>query len=347
MKKHNTKNSTIHYSLFTVRCSRGFTITELMVAIAITAIAMAAVYSTFIVQQRSFVVQDQVAETQASSKIASNIITNDLRMAGHGYPIDESPSINGFTDIIDVSGESGLNGGPDAITLVGGFRQVATLAAATIVGNSQISITYSGSTSFNLLNRDNLSIDGISFAIIPPGGCTLSAGECLDSGPITLDRGLSKAFPVGRPVYLIEDVTYQLALANGNNCNDAPAGTTCLTRTVAGGGAGNVNTIASNIDDLQFAYAVDTDDDNEIDDRNTSFCFDPGDYLSPPLPPNSRVLAVRLNLLASTANEDPTLAAGTKPYFNTGIVLENNTTADTDRLRRRIWSMESALRNPR
>ena len=50
--------------LFTVHGCRGFTLVELMIAITITVLAMAAVYTTFIVQQRSFTTQDQVAETE-------------------------------------------------------------------------------------------------------------------------------------------------------------------------------------------------------------------------------------------------------------------------------------------
>jgi prepilin-type N-terminal cleavage/methylation domain-containing protein len=340
MIKHNTKNFTIHLS-------HGFTIVELMVAIAISAIAMAAVYSTFIVQQRSFVFQDQIAETQASSKIASNIAINDLRMAGHGYPIDESPSINGFKDNITVS-DSGTNGGPDAITLVGGFRQVATLLSPTTVGDTQISIAYFlGAPSLNLSNRNDISIDGINFATI--SNCTLQVSDCKDAAgnPLTLDRGVGKSFPAGRPVYLIEDVTYRIATAPGSSCNSAPAGSTCLEKVKWLYNSPDTAAIVNNIDDLQFAYAVDTNSDSRIDDQNANNRLDPGDYLSPPLPPNSRVLAIRSNLLASTANDDPTLDPSTKPYYASGIILENNTTADTDRLRRRIWSMETALRNAR
>lgn len=330
---------------------KGLTLIELMIALFITSIAMGAVYTTFIVQQRSFGIQDQVSETQVSSNIASNIIVNDLRMAGFGYPIAESPSINGFTNIIDVSGESGPNGGPDSITLVGGFRQVATLASPSVVGQTSISINYVSTTYLNLTNKDNITIDGIYFATIDPtnsGGCTLSAElDCVDSSLIYLDRGVSKNFPFGRPVYLVEDITYQIVTATGSNCGSAPVGTTCLEKSVAGGGAGYVDTVANYIEDLQFAYAVDADSDGQIDDQNGNSVLDPGDYLlTPPLPQNYRILAIRMNLLASTAYEDQTLNQSTKPYYPT-ITLENNDTDVNDKFRRRIWSMEIALRNAR
>src|SRR4030067_3583218 len=65
--------------------STGFTLVELMIAVTITVLALAAVYATFIVQQRSFTAQDQVAEADVSSMITMNHLVNDIRTAGFGY----------------------------------------------------------------------------------------------------------------------------------------------------------------------------------------------------------------------------------------------------------------------
>ena len=331
MKNSKLKTQNSKLRKFKICNSRraGFTLVELMIAITITVLAMAAVYTSFIVQQRSFTTQDQVAETEVSSKISFNMLVNDIRTAGFGYPDDEAPVINTtFTAVINAT-DSGINNGPDTLTLVGGFRQIATLQNATTVGSDQIMITYTGSTEFNSIiapisNRTNLSIEGLTFATIT--NCTLVGGTCDDAAAITLDRGVDRAIPQGRPVYLVEDVTYRIAAdANGVNnlekvwwINNPPSTTDVL---------------ANNIDDLQFAYGVDTDDDGLIDI-----------YRDNPLAAD-KVINIRASVLARTANEDQTLAPSTKPYFAAGITLENNTTPDTDRFRRRIWSMEVALRN--
>jgi len=277
--------------------SKGFTLVELLIAIAITALAVAAVYSTFIVQQRSFISQDQVAETQVSSKIAFDMLVNDIRNAGFGYPADENPTINGVSGAITINNAGGQDGSSDTITILGGFRQIAILSADAVVGQGQISINYSGSTSFNLSNRSFLSIDGIDFAQIT--NCTIPQGssDC-SSGTLTLDRGINIPFQANRPVYLVEDITYQVN--NGN-----------LQR--------NGDTIANNIDDLQFAR----------------------------IPAIGVIDRIRISLLARTANEDRTLDPSTKPYVG-GIALEDgNAIGAGDRFRRRIWSTEVALRNPR
>ncbi len=312
---YRTRKKNLGSGFWVLGSKNGFTMVELMIAITITVLAMAGVYTSFIVQQRSFVVQDQVSETQMSSKIAFNLIANDIRNAGFGYPFDESPPINTFTGNITVDDNSGPDGA-DAITLVGGFRQVATLAVPAVVGETSISISYVGATSFNLSNKSNISIEGIDFATIDPtnnGGCTLSGlADCLDSSPIFLDRGISKPFPAGRPVYLVEDITYGIDL-QGNGTDD-------LERQGQIGMPTPTVTVANNIDDFQI---VEIDEDGDgITDR------------------------VRVSVLARTAHEDQALNPATKPYFSTGIVLENNTTTVDDRFRRRIWSMEIALRNP-
>ena len=271
------------------------------------------------------------------------MLVNDIRTAGFGYPDDENPLVNGFTGAININNAAEANNS-DTINLIGGFRQIATLQNATTVGSDQIMINYTGATEFNQTNRSNLSIEGLTFAAI--NNCTLVGGDCSGAAAIILDRGVDRAIPAGRPVYLVEDVTYQIVTATGANCDNAPVGTICLTRSVAGGGPGNVATIANNIDDFQIACAIDTDDaDNLIDDQNGNGTIDPNDYISPPLPAGAKILAVRVSLLASTAGPDQTLAPSTKPYFATGITLEGNVTSENDRLRRRIWSMEVALRN--
>ncbi len=310
--EHRTQKNSLGSGVWGLRSKSGFTLVELMIAITITVLAMAAVYTSFIVQQRSFTTQDQVAETEVSSKIGFDMLVNDIRTAGFGYPDDEN-LINTFPVAINAT-DSGINGGPDTLTLVGGFRQIATLQNATTVGSDQIMINYTGSTRFNsiiapLSNRSNLSIEGLTFASIT--NCTLVDGTCSGAAAITLDRGVDRAIPAGRPVYLVEDVTYRIA-ADANGVNN-------LEKVWWINNNSTTDVIANNIDDFQVAE-IDQDGDGTTD-------------------------RLRVNLLARTAGPDQTLAPATKPYFATGITLENNATADTDRLRRRIWSMEVALRN--
>ncbi|MEC4686515.1 MAG: prepilin-type N-terminal cleavage/methylation domain-containing protein [Nitrospirota bacterium] len=326
MKKLKTEDRTKNFRFAIRNSQHGFSLVELMIALLITALVLGGIYTAFVVQQRSFIAQDQVTETQGSSKIAFDMIVNDIRNAGYGYPAAEAPQVNGYTSAITLGDALGPNGS-DIITLVGGFRDIATIglpAGQTNVevgqtdaaDNPYLDVCYTGTTKFNDTDKKYISIDGVTYAEITSIESGSSA-NCADTERLILDRPVDKAFPVDRPVYLVEDVTYRLTTADGmTNCNNAKAGDICLQRVITASGT---VTIASDIEDLQF---------EEIDqnaDGNTD--------------------RVRVSLLARTAREDPTLEPSTKPYYATGIDLEGNITPDTDRSRRRIWSMEVALKN--
>ncbi len=330
MKRRKTEERTKNLKPEIHNSQYGFSIVELMIAILITVLVMAGVYTTFVVQQRSFTSQDQVSETQGSSKIAFDMIVNDIRNAGYGYPEGESPLINGFKGAVTINDPSLSPPGPngsDFLTLIGGFRDIATVGVPAgqdtvetgqtdTSGNPYLDVCYTGTTKFNTTTRKYISIDGVTYAEIT----SIESGKavnCTDTERLILDRPVDKAFPEGRPVYLIEDVTYRLTSADGISCDKKKPGECFLQRVNSG--AGTVVTIASDIEDLQFA-AIDQNADGNTDH-------------------------IRVSLLARTKWPDPTLNPSTKPYIATGIDLEGNTTSVNDKFRRRIWSMEVALKN--
>lgn len=65
------------------RKEHGFTLTELIVAMAMAVIVMAALYSTFKSQQDSYVNQEVVAEMQQNLRAALYMIGRDIRIAGY------------------------------------------------------------------------------------------------------------------------------------------------------------------------------------------------------------------------------------------------------------------------
>ncbi len=72
---------------------RGFSLIELMAAIAISAIVLGAITATFISQSRSFVTQEQINGMQQAARAAMDMITREVRMAGY------DPTGNGFSGI--------------------------------------------------------------------------------------------------------------------------------------------------------------------------------------------------------------------------------------------------------
>jgi len=61
----------------------GYSLVELLVAMAITLVVMAGVYKVYVTQQDSYLLQEQVAEMQQNVRTAKYIITREIRMAGY------------------------------------------------------------------------------------------------------------------------------------------------------------------------------------------------------------------------------------------------------------------------
>jgi type IV pilus assembly protein PilW len=96
----------------------GFSLVELLVAMAITAVVMAAVFKIYTTQQDSYILQEQVAEMQQNLRTAKYIMTREIRMAGYdptaagaafGFVSVYGDSIN-FT--MDITVENGASSEP-------------------------------------------------------------------------------------------------------------------------------------------------------------------------------------------------------------------------------------------
>lgn len=81
--------------------NKGFTLVELMVAIAILGLVLMAISTTFIGQQRQGLTQNEVAESQQSARIGLETLVRDIRRAGlmipnqpAAYPIEDAGTFN-------------------------------------------------------------------------------------------------------------------------------------------------------------------------------------------------------------------------------------------------------------
>ncbi|MBW1937728.1 MAG: prepilin-type N-terminal cleavage/methylation domain-containing protein [Deltaproteobacteria bacterium] len=75
--------------------SNGFTLVELLVAMAISGIVAGAIFTAFQSQQKSYLIQDQVTEMQQNLRAGMDIMVRDIRMAGYSQG---APGF-GITDI--------------------------------------------------------------------------------------------------------------------------------------------------------------------------------------------------------------------------------------------------------
>jgi type IV pilus assembly protein PilW len=97
--------------------ARGFTLVEILVAIAISGFVLAALYTAFLAQQRLFHVNEQVAEMQQNLRGAALLMTRDIRMAGYDPTGNAGAQIllagpHRFQFTQDITGNAGT-GPPD------------------------------------------------------------------------------------------------------------------------------------------------------------------------------------------------------------------------------------------
>jgi type IV pilus assembly protein PilW len=66
----------------TLKSEKGFTLVEILVAVAISGIVMAGIYSAYYTQQRSYEVQEQEVAMQQNLRAAMYFMEREIRMAG-------------------------------------------------------------------------------------------------------------------------------------------------------------------------------------------------------------------------------------------------------------------------
>jgi len=80
--------------------NKGFTLVELMITLVISGILVAAIYSVYTLQQKTYTAQDQVVEMQQNIRAATITMVQELRMAGYDPTDSGIPTIK--RDEIDL-----------------------------------------------------------------------------------------------------------------------------------------------------------------------------------------------------------------------------------------------------
>jgi prepilin-type N-terminal cleavage/methylation domain-containing protein len=256
------------------RC-KGLTLIELLVAMAISAVLIAAIYRTFMGQHKTYMVQEQVVDMQQNARVAINRMMREIRMAGFGNVsdvLDLPGGVNGFTDVITPNDNS--------ITIVGGFRQISTLAADAAVGQNKITVANA---------EDASEFDGATHHhYISIGGLESNTVQSRTGADLTLDPNhpLRVTHPAGTPIFKIHAITYGL-----RNNDD---GVRVLFRDLySNTGSSKRDPVAENIENVQFEYF----DAN----RNPTA-----------IPANIRM--VKVTVTARTSMSDPEFKGGSGGY---------------------------------
>src|SRR4030042_2304765 len=99
---------------------RGLTLIELLVVLVISSILIAGIYRTFIGQQHTYTVQEQVVDMQQNVRMAINQMVREIRMGGFGRQ-DTGTSNNG------VLGGGGMHGVYNNVINPGGLGSITVV----------------------------------------------------------------------------------------------------------------------------------------------------------------------------------------------------------------------------
>lgn len=216
---------------------RGLTLIELLVALVISVLLIAGLYRTFIGQQKTYSVQEQIVDMQQNIRAAIHRMMTEIRMAGFGNVSMVLPvtfTTGTFNQVLNLNTPT-----TGSLTIVSSVGGTSTLVAQGGVNQSQIVVSTltddQGNALFDTGDRKYISIGGLESHTI----------TSIDSGTktITLNGPLLFYHPIGTSVYNVMALSYQIASVDG-----IP---TLLRDENRGDGA---QPQADSIENLQFTY---------------------------------------------------------------------------------------------
>lgn len=311
--------------------NKGFTLIELMIAMAIVSLVMTAIVSAFISQQDSYDTQEQVAVMQQNGRAAMSAFSLDVRIAGFGIGsvstsyydtsgggatayLQAITSYNNYsngTDRIDICYSDPsctaaiIDDMPDSsailkVDTVSGFADGDLVIITNGTDASILEVTTVNTAS--LILQHNSGGDTIN----PPGGHNIFP---------------SGGYPPGSKLFKVRIKSYDIDFSDPSHP---------MMRMDPDGPLGNgaFQPFADNIEDLQFTYIFsDGDEANSADDTDGDDTNDHND-----------IRAVRINVLARTGRVMKHFA-GNRP------AIEDNAAGATDQYRRRLLTSIIKVRN--
>src|SRR3989441_416000 len=104
------------------KSEQGFTVTELLVAMAIFSVVLAEAYSAFLSSSQRLVLQNELVEMQTDARAAMNFMVQELRLA-FGTPSITTTVTTNDTIIFDRLEDAGYSSGGNTITTLHDTRK--------------------------------------------------------------------------------------------------------------------------------------------------------------------------------------------------------------------------------
>ncbi|NOY28277.1 MAG: prepilin-type N-terminal cleavage/methylation domain-containing protein [Oligoflexia bacterium] len=344
----------------------GFTLIEMMFAIAIASVVLTALYSLFTLQSRQFIFQDLQMEMHQNQRFATDIVTRSVRMAGFGTSgrVDGYLGTGGDVDhdlpaIVSYDNWSGGNG-TDAITVIYGDPSLTMGTDNSVVENCETTqlafktgiLDYSSKLAEYSADEMVMCMDYAALSGMETYLWVLSA-DASGTGNMYVHDATSYldyagVCPVGdnlSPAMFCSKAQVMTFYVDNNDSDGVGPGSTnhpvlMLDMDLDYPEADDIP-LVENVEDLQFEYCLlDADGDGAIDSCTGSSAVWVDTITAAE---GSKVQMVRLHLLVRSSRDDP---GGT--YRNTRPNLANHTvSASADGYYRQILTTEVTVRNLR
>lgn len=313
--------------------TRGVTLVELLIALAISSILVLGIAEIFKLNKRSYQTQDDSARMQESGRFAFNMLMQDLRRTGYFGGNADTGNITGTSGIIDPT-----NTCPNDTTwarmlkrrIIGLNDSGAAYAclSADYVQGDVIVIRYTEGAAITSFDAGRFYIRSSMFeGRLFTGSVQTTASNQVAESPRTVHLLSAQAYYVGD---------------SGRNCrfkdsSDNDISIPALFREVLSStGTPTQEEIASGIEDLQIQYGIDDTDDQFV---NQYFNANSISNDITATPNWTQVVSVRFWVLARA--ECPTSGyTNSKTY-----VMGDKTFTPNDRFKRQIYSTTVTLRN--
>ena len=348
------------------RSARGLTLIELMIALTMGTIIVAAIGSVFLASRQSFRTQEVVSRMQENARYAFELMDRDIRMVGFsGYVACTASECNDVTNT--VSPAKWWNQKLLTLPLMGYENALPAdmTAGDRLRGDSFSAIRADKATEFNVSSHtpptittsinhsfsagDTLVISGttntavfqasaVTANTITHGEAGISPSNCTSElGAIPLPVNCSNAgsavtFAANSSVFLLSGNTYYIR----NNSGGEPALYRERLQKQTSGGTPTATTVAeeliTGVEDMQITYGIDTSvtPDTDVDS-----------YVTANNVTNwARVLGVRISLLMVSRQDEQGITSQFQTYTYNGT-----TSTAADYRIRKVFTTTIAIRN--
>jgi type IV pilus assembly protein PilW len=312
------------------KTSSGFSLTEVLIALALSTVLMAAVIQMFSSLKQTNNFTDESSRIQENGRFALNFISRDIRKIDHwgcvssdGNILDSTGNFSTFgitaaTEGI-ISNVSSALDAPDGITITGSANEgipVSNVTESTITVSDASSISAGDSVLIS-----NCEMGEIFTSTSPTSGNTITSNTAIKDPSVYNNTLSSSVFSVSSSSYLIVN---NALIVTSNPSTLAGLSDLAVIEALPA-----TRLVIPGIENLQLLYGEDTDNNNVVD------YYVPAGTSGLNL---ANVISIKINLLAQTLNDNVLTESQSFTYNGSTI------TASDKRIRKN-FSATIVLRN--